>query len=632
MEHPFFTAAATTRTEALRWLTIAENLLAADDLLGSKSSAARAHDSDPTLSQAEEILAVVDTLLAGERRVGNNQPDLYAVLRLTPQQGCDAGLVSDQYSSLVLLLNPQKNRFPFAEKAFRLVFDAYSVLSDPLRRSLYDKELDFYSQQQQPHPFSHPVPALSQNLVLFGGGSGATGLHGGQSGGVGGSHSAQGQQVYHVQPQVEPVVGGSAQNFMGFTSGYNVVVVSGSGSKSGYEAVSNEVQESYSTFGLGGSVEQLNILQKQSLQNCSRISDETIHNVYVGDETIQNVNVYENVDNVNVSQNILNVNVSKNVHNVNVSENACNVNVSENVGDSTETMEGKEDVAEEGERVDSPVVGDGSTFWTACPYCYYMYEYPSEYADCTLKCQNCKKAFQAVVIPSPPPIVEGQEAYFCCWGFMPFGFSMEDWKKHNVDAGGSGWAPITPLFSRLQMGTNVNKGVGGERGSAPGVYADNNEDFVTISDSSGSDKDWQDVRGKYEKHKSKNAKGTCGSSAKKARVKKGNSASVQDDAVSPQGVELPKKLTSELTEVGLVANAEKQPGCDTKNLGNLDLNVELSIETEEPAMRTTNQRSGSGRGEYDNIEGNGFFEGLDEYLNSLRILNAVDEDKVVKAA
>lgn len=50
-------------------------------------------------------------------------------------------------------------------------------------------------------------------------------------------------------------------------------------------------------------------------------------------------------------------------------------------------------------------------------------------------------------------------------------------------------------------------------------------------------------------------------------------------------------------------------------LGKLDLNVEFSNEAEEP-VRGVN----AGNGEEDNIEGIGFFEGLDEFLSSLPIL------------
>ncbi|KAL0454354.1 UNVERIFIED_CONTAM: Chaperone protein DnaJ [Sesamum latifolium] len=351
MEHPFFPT-TTTRAEALRWLTIAEKLLSARDLMGSKSFASRARDSDPTLSPADQILAVADTLLAGDRRIGNNQQDWYAILRLTPQQGRDAELVATQYRNLALLLNPQKNKFPFAEQAFRLVVDAWSVLSNPSRKALYDKELAFYLQpQQQPDPFSSPIPGMHQNFIFFGGSSSSGVTHPLQPQGT--VHFSQVQ--VHANPQVDPVADGSArepQNFMSFTSGSNLVFGSGSGSGSGskptHETVNKQAEESYSTF---------------------------------AEERIE------------------------------------------------EEEEDADKIDEQEERVDEPANEDGLTFWTACPYCYYMYEYPGLYADCTLRCQNCKRAFQAVVIPSPPPIVDGQDGYFCCWGFLPLGFSMENWEK-----------------------------------------------------------------------------------------------------------------------------------------------------------------------------------------------------------
>ena len=64
------------------------------------------------------------------------------------------------------------------------------------------------------------------------------------------------------------------------------------------------------------------------------------------------------------------------------------------------------------------------------------------------------------------------------------------------------------------------------------------------------------------------------------------------------------------------------------NLGKLDLNVEFSNEVEEPS-RGVRDREGNAAGHAeDNIEGIGFFEGLDEFLSSLPILNVVADDKV----
>ncbi|KAL4556477.1 hypothetical protein LXL04_039132 [Taraxacum kok-saghyz] len=70
----------------------------------------------------------------------------------------------------------------------------------------------------------------------------------------------------------------------------------------------------------------------------------------------------------------------------------------------------------------------GANIWTACPYCYNLYEYPKMYEGCCLRCAGCKRAFQAVAIPpsSVPPSVPGKEAYYCCWGYFPMGFAMSN--------------------------------------------------------------------------------------------------------------------------------------------------------------------------------------------------------------
>ncbi|KAL7082530.1 hypothetical protein ACP275_14G104300 [Erythranthe tilingii] len=609
MEHPFFPT-TTTRAEALRWLTIAEKLLSARDLMGSKSFASRARDSDPTLTPADQILAVADTLLAGDRRIGNNQQDWYAVLRVTQQQGGDSELIASQYRNLALILNPQKNKFPFAEQAFRLVVDAWSVLSNPSRKSMYDKELAFFLQQQQrqPDPFSNPIPSMHQNFMFFGGNSSTGVTHSSQP--QGGAHFPQVQ--VHASTQVDPVGGGSAreqQNFMSFTSGSNLVFGGASGpSKGSHEPVNKPVHESFSTFAgnvaapaHGSTQEQVNKNHKQPQQNYSNVGNRTPHHASVGDDAGRGIEDEEKID-------------------------------------------------EQEERVNAPAKNDGSTFWTACPYCYYMYEYPTVYADCTLRCQNCKRAFQGVVIPSPPPVVDGKDGYFCCWGFMPMGFSVENWEKNKGAA--SSWTPFSPMFTCPQASNgnaNATKKAA-RRNSAPRVYVDDDDDevFMEASDSSGSDDDWRDAMEKKNKKsknvKGKGASGTPNKSAKKAQVdNKGKNVNVnvnvQDGVVPPpEVVEAPIKAAApvEPSKKGAAAvSGRKQPGRVAKSFGKLDLNVEFSNETEESAPRT-NQGSGPSRGKDDNIEGEdgniegiGFFEGLDEFLSSLPILNVVD-DKVVK--
>ncbi|KAG4113973.1 hypothetical protein ERO13_D12G016850v2 [Gossypium hirsutum] len=96
-------------------------------------------------------------------------------------------------------------------------------------------------------------------------------------------------------------------------------------------------------------------------------------------------------------------------------------------------------------RPSKPPDSESLTFWTACPYCYVLYEYPKVYEDCTLRCQaeNCRRAFHAVVIPSPPP-VDGKETYLCTMGFFPLGFSGNG---ENMGGNFPRWSPVSTMFA-----------------------------------------------------------------------------------------------------------------------------------------------------------------------------------------
>lgn len=455
---------------------------------------------------------------------------------------------------------------------------------------MYDKELGFYlqpHQQQQPDPFSNPNPAMHQNFIFFGGSSSSGVTHPSQPQGP--VHFSQ--VPVHASHQVDPTVGGSsreAQNFMSFPSGSNLVFGGASGSKVGQESVHKQQgQESYPAYA---------------------------GNVGAGPDE----QYYSRV-------------VEKTGNNVNESE-----NLGEGIGGDEEDAEG---IGAQEERMGEPENEGGETFWTACPYCYHMYEYPRKYVDFTLRCQNCRKAFEGVVIPSPPPIVDGQGGYFCCWGFFPLGFSMENWEKNKGAA--SSWTPFSPMFTCPQGGNGQNAArKGARKNTGPRVYIDDDDVFVELSDSSGSDDDWV-KRSNKKRKKAKNVKGKGATgiptrSAKKTQADKGKnvSVSVQDGNAPPppNGVETPNKTAGDTSKKGVAVNARKQPGRVAKNFGKLDLNVEFSNEAEEPAGPRPNPGNGPTRGEDENIEGIGFFEGLDEFLSSLPILNVVGEDKVVKAA
>ncbi|GAV59226.1 DnaJ domain-containing protein [Cephalotus follicularis] len=70
---------------------------------------------------------------------------------------------------------------------------------------------------------------------------------------------------------------------------------------------------------------------------------------------------------------------------------------------------------------------DNGTFWTVCPYCYYMYQFEKVYEEHTLRCQNCRRAFHGVAVMAPSThsvVVEGkEEKYYCGSGRFPLGFN-----------------------------------------------------------------------------------------------------------------------------------------------------------------------------------------------------------------
>ncbi|KAM1695413.1 hypothetical protein ACFX11_029971 [Malus domestica] len=120
------------RVEAERLLGIAEKLLHSWDLSSCRDFANLAQETEPLLEGSDQILAVAYVLLAADKRV-NNHPDWYAVL-MSDRRSDDLDHIKKSYRRLALLLHPDKNKYAYAEHAFKLVADAWAVLSDPAKK------------------------------------------------------------------------------------------------------------------------------------------------------------------------------------------------------------------------------------------------------------------------------------------------------------------------------------------------------------------------------------------------------------------------------------------------------------------------------------------------------------------
>ncbi|XP_027932138.1 uncharacterized protein LOC114187919 [Vigna unguiculata] len=284
---------------------------------------------------------------------------------------------------------------------------------------------------------------------------------------------------------------------------------------------------------------------------------------------------------------------------------------------------------------------EGASFWTACPYCYVMYEYPKVYVDCTLRCQSCRRGFHAVVVRPPP---EDGLGSFSSWGFFPVGFSGD---FRDISGSSSKWNPFSPLIPCAFKGEEQQ---GGKQQKEPYVFYDDDAsaEFAEGSDTTKDDSDDDDWHGG-------NQKGMATETKKRTRKRGRKRRNGSGGGVRREPIERPRRgvhshsggggdvnenvENGEVADVDGVAAAAAPDsgkkgalgGCrrrSERNLGKLDLNVEFSNEVEESLHEVDEgNENGNGNAE-DNIEGIGFFEGLDEFLSSLPILNAVADDKV----
>ncbi|XP_061358355.1 uncharacterized protein LOC133302567 [Gastrolobium bilobum] len=430
------------RAEAERWLYTANKLLSARDLHGARSFAIRARESDPTFDSSELLLTVIDTLLAGESLINDQHRDWYGILQVL-RYSSNMDHIAAQYRRLALLLDPHRNPFAFSGNAFSLVHDAWSVLSIPAKKAMYDSELRL---------LTTPLPQ---------------------------------------QPQPQP---------------------------------------------------------KRNPRSRDGATESNRQNHESAESTRQ----------------------------------------TRTAGAETE--------------------GDTS-FWTSCPYCYVLYEYPKGYEECTLRCQGCRRGFHAVVIRSPP--LNGRDVSFCSWGFLPLGFSGD---SKDINGFSSNWNPFSPLFPCPLKGSSNRKP------QKNWAYYDDaaTAAFIEISDPSEDDSDDGDWRGVGKKKR------------RRSRIerRKGygygsvHGGAAGHDNVGTGGSAVPSGGKAESSKKAALASSRR------RGAGNLDLNVEFSNEVEEPSRGARDREGNTTGNAEDNIEGIGFFEGLDEFLNSLPILNVVADDKI----
>ncbi|KAL1206980.1 Chaperone protein dnaJ 49 [Cardamine amara subsp. amara] len=122
--------------EARRAMEIAKKQLSENDYNGAKKFINEAKKFNPKLDGLEQVLMMVNVYISASNKI-NGEADWYGVLGVDLL--ADDETVKKQYKRLALLLHPDKNKFIGSEGAFKLVLEAWCVLSDKVKRSSYDQ-------------------------------------------------------------------------------------------------------------------------------------------------------------------------------------------------------------------------------------------------------------------------------------------------------------------------------------------------------------------------------------------------------------------------------------------------------------------------------------------------------------
>ncbi|GER34362.1 DnaJ domain containing protein [Striga asiatica] len=127
------------KDEAVRAMELAENKMEKTDFEAARRMALKARNLYPELENINRMLSICEVHCSAQKLLIGSEKDWYEILQV--DKLADVLTVKKQYRRLALILHPDKNRFPGAEGAFKLIGEANMILSDPVKKSLYDGKL-----------------------------------------------------------------------------------------------------------------------------------------------------------------------------------------------------------------------------------------------------------------------------------------------------------------------------------------------------------------------------------------------------------------------------------------------------------------------------------------------------------
>ncbi|KAK6123743.1 hypothetical protein DH2020_042515 [Rehmannia glutinosa] len=132
------------KDEAIRAKELSEKLLERD-IKGAKKFAAKAQCLYPILDGLSQFLEIIDVYVAHEKKI-NGEADYYGIFGVDPF--ADVEILRKKYKRMALSLHPDKNKSVGADGAFKILSEAWSVLSDNEKRTAYNMKLNILASNQ----------------------------------------------------------------------------------------------------------------------------------------------------------------------------------------------------------------------------------------------------------------------------------------------------------------------------------------------------------------------------------------------------------------------------------------------------------------------------------------------------
>ncbi|KAE8663374.1 Major facilitator protein [Hibiscus syriacus] len=125
------------KDEAIRAKELAEKKLAEMDAVGAKRFSLKAQNLYPELDGLPQLLATLDVYISEDKKI-NGEVDWYRVLAVQPF--ADEDTIRKHYKKMALVLHPDKKKSVGADGAFKILSEAWNLLSDRAKRIAYDQK------------------------------------------------------------------------------------------------------------------------------------------------------------------------------------------------------------------------------------------------------------------------------------------------------------------------------------------------------------------------------------------------------------------------------------------------------------------------------------------------------------